>query len=267
MKQFLKKLGIIILFFVFSLELFAQNEKLATLVKEDLLEELKTNSFIINIQDEGTDDFLLIPESEFKSKIMANKSVKSDKKFTYVYENLYYISKADILEKSKSEKTSITMDDVSKVFRSVSKMEGMKYYSNSKKKEAVLYEKAYTIANKDSSEPIPDMTEGSADGKTLYCFLEDSSLGECKYELNYFQTEDSLYLGFSNLNSVGIGPFKAIEPGNLKINILVIDCGDSMLFYLHSDSSSVKFPGIKDHISKSICARMDAMISWFQYQF
>ena len=66
---------------------------------------------------------------------------------------------------------------------------------------------------------------------------------------------------------MGIGPFKAIYPDKMIINILVIDCGDDLLLYLNTDLDSVKYPGIKGQITDSMSSRMDAVYKWFITQF
>ena len=66
---------------------------------------------------------------------------------------------------------------------------------------------------------------------------------------------------------MGIGPFKAIYPEKMKINILVIDCGEDLLLYMNTDLDSVKFPGIKGQITDSMSARMNAVYNWFITQF
>ncbi len=66
------------------------------------------------------------------------------------------MNKKDLIKSSNSSAENLDITDVSRICRSVSKMQGMKYYSTSKKKEMVLYEKAYMIADENSKEPIPD---------------------------------------------------------------------------------------------------------------
>ena len=267
MKRLLRK--IIILFFatIFSTQLFAEELKIEDIVKKEFLEELKTKGFIVSVQNEGTDEFRLLPETPYKEEFIKNKVEKGKKNFSYIYESLYYMPKQEILELSKSEKDTITIRDVSKIFRSISKMEGMKYYSTTKKKERILYKKAYTIENATSFEPVPDKTEGSADGLQLFCLQDDSSFGECRYQLDYKETEQFLYTVFTNLDDLGLGPFKAIYPENLKLSVLAADLGDYLFVYLISDINSVNLPGVKGQITNSISSRMDAIIDWFLVQF
>jgi hypothetical protein len=146
-------------------------------------------------------------------------------------------------------------------------MQGMTYYSSTKKKECVLYEKTYMIAGPNDKTKIADQNTGNADGQISYCLQDDNSFGVNTYKLSYFQKGDTLLCNFSILDKMGLGPFKAIYPGKMVINILVIDCGDDLLLYLNTDLDSVKFPGIKAQITDSMSSRMDAVYKWFITQF
>ena len=53
----------------------------------------------------------------------------------------------------------------------------------------------------------------------------------------------------------------------MKINLLVVDCGEDLLLYLCTDVDSKKFPGIAGMIVDSMTARMEAVYNWFLKQF
>ena len=146
-------------------------------------------------------------------------------------------------------------------------MQGMTYYSTTKKKECILYETTYMIAGPNDKIPVADKNTGNADGQISYCIQDDNSFGVNTYKLSYYQADDTLYCNFCILDKMGIGPFKAIYPEKMKINILVIDCGEDLLLYMNTDLDSVKFPGIKGQITDSMSARMDAVYNWFTTQF
>ena len=116
-------------------------------------------------------------------------------------------------------------------------------------------------------EKISDKNTGNADGQVLFCYQEDASFGVCRYKVEYKQNQDTLFALFSNIDTLGIGPFKAIFPGKMKINTIVIDCGDSILLYLGTDADSKKLPGIKGQLEDSFSSRMDAIYKWFLTQF
>lgn len=247
--------------------LAGDNAKVKDLVDSKYYNALISKGIVAQYRDDGSKGFKLLPESVYSTKIKESQIAKEEKNYPYTYEGLYLLSKKDLLAKGSSGKSTITIDDVAKVVRSISKMQGMKYYSSTKKKECVLYEKTYMIAGPDNKTKIADQNTGNADGQISYCLQDDNSFGVNTYKLSYFQKDDTLLCNFSILDKMGIGPFKAIYPGKMIINILVIDCGDDLLLYLNTDLDSVKFPGIKGQITDSMSSRMDAVYKWFITQF
>ena len=245
----------------------SENAKIKSIVDSKYYYDLEKNGIVSKYRDDGSKGFFLLPLSEFDDEICRTMIEKEPKNYPYTYEGLYLLHKKDLLAKGNSGKHTITIADVSTVIRSISKMQGMKYYSTTKKKECVLYEKTYMIAGPNDKTPIPDQNTGSADGQVSYCLQDDNSFGINTYKLSYRQNEETLWCNFSILDKMGIGPFNAIYPGKMIINILVIDCGDDLLLYLCTDTDSIKFPGIKGQITNSMSARMEAVYKWFITQF
>lgn len=249
--------------------MFAQNVDAKSIVNPSVYDELMKTGCVVQYRDDGTSKLALLPKTDWEAEIKGSLITKQDGNYPFTYESLYYLNKKEILKASNSSAADITIADVSKVCRSISKMQGMKYYSTTRKKELVLYEKAFTIADLTSSDPapIPDKTTGSAEGQTIYALQDDNSFGVTRYELKYHQSENALMARFINKDTMGIGPFKAIYPDCMVINLVVIDCGDNILLYLSDDLDSVKFPGIKGQITDSITSRMEAIYKWFFKQF
>ena len=258
---------ILISFIVITHSLFAENTKIKEIVNSKYYDELVSKGSVTMYRDDGSSEYLLLPESKYAQQINNCKISKDKKNYPFVYEGLYILNKQDLIKSSNSSATNLDINDVSRICRSVSKMQGMKYYSTTKKKETVLYEKAYMIANENSKEPIADQNTGNADGQVSYSYQDDSSFGPNKYKLCYFQSENQLLAQFNLLDVMGLGPFKAIYPGKFINNILVIDCGEDFVLYLCTDLDSVKFPGIKGQIVDSMTSRMEAIYKWFITQF
>ena len=245
----------------------ADNAKAKSLVNPEYYDALSKNGIIADYHDDGSNKLFLIPESVYSEKIKSSMIAKEPKNYPYTYEGLYLLNKKALLAKGTSGNSEITIDDVSKVVRSVSKMQGMKYFSTTKKRECVLYDKAYMIAGPGDTKKIEDQNTGNADGQISYCLQDDNSFGINTYKLSYFQKDDTLLCRFEILDKMGLGPFNAIYPGKMIINILVIDCGEDLLLYLNTDLDSIKFPGIKGQITDSMSSRMDAVYKWFITQF
>lgn len=219
------------------------------------------------IHDDGTNELKLKPQTEYDEIINSSRVLKAEKNFPFIYESLYHLSKDDLKKSSNSSDDEIDINDVSRVLRSVSKMQGMNYFSTTKNKTLVLYDKAYMIESINSKKRIPDQNSGNANGQISYCYQKDNSFSDIFYRLNYYQNENTMLAVFSTTNTIGIGPIKAIAPENLKIFIYVEDKGDEILLYLCTDLDSVKFPGIKGQITESMTSRMDAVYNWFIKQF
>lgn len=237
------------------------------LVSEKYWDELVQNSEVKIIHDEEDLETVLFPKSE-ERKIFDDHRIEQRKKgVPFFLEYLYLLDKQQLLESCNSDDTEINLDDVSRIFRSVSKMEGMKYYSQRQKKETVLYEHAYTIASADDTTPIADINTGNADGQVSYSFQEDNSFGPCRYELHYWQNDDMVYAIFNNLDPYKLYGFTGILGENLNITVVGYDCGDQLLLYLAADVSAQKVPGVRKQITDSMTARIDAIANWFKKQF
>lgn len=267
MKKIVKNSVMILLCTIFCSSLFAENEAVKKIVNSKYYDKLYHKGIVSYYKDDGSTNLDLLPENFFSEKISSSMVKKDEKNYPFTYEGLYLINKEELLKNNNSSKKTITIDDVSVVCRSVSKMQGMKYYSTTKKKECVLYEKAYMIAGENNKKQIPDQNTGNADGQVSYCLQDDNSFGVNTYKLCYYQKENSMLAQFFILDDMGLGPFKAIHPGKMVISILVIDCGEDLLLYLSTDLDSVKFPGIKGQITDSMTSRMEAVYKWFLTQF
>lgn len=244
-----------------------ENAKVKGMVSESIYERLIQEGSITDYRYVESEKFVLLPNSVYSEGLHRTMIKKEPGNFPYTYEGLHLIKKADLLKQGTSGNTSITIEDISKVVRSLSTMEGLKYYSTTRNKEMVLFKKCYMIAGADDKTKVPDQNTGNADGQISYCLQDDSSFGVNTYKLTYHQNEDSLWCNFTILDKMGVGPFRPIHPGKMIINILVIDCGDDILLYLCTDTDCLKLPGIKGQITKSMLARMNAVYEWFKTQF
>lgn len=219
------------------------------------------------VHEKMGEGFELALVNDYRDNLFANKIFNKKNNYPYLYERVIILNKDDVLKSSNSSKNTITISDVSRVLRALSTMKDIKYYSKTYKRERVLYEKVSLIKSATDKTPVPDNTEENADGMVLYCLQDDASFGDCIYRLNYLENENSVYVTFTNETSIGIGFIKAINPENLRINVMVTDCGDSLLLYLATDANCTNVPGLKGKINDSLNSRMDAVYNWFIKQF
>lgn len=163
-------------------------------------------------------------------------------------------------------KNGTSIEDVSVILRSVSRLQGTEYYSNRRKRTEVLYENAYCIKSESDRTKVDDFTEGNADGQVQYCLLDDHSLGKTNYRISYTQTENEVAASFTNVSSVSYGPVRAVAKGNLVIGVVFIDCGDEYLVYMAMKADFFSLGFLEEKIKKSLLSRLDAIYGCFMKQ-
>ena len=167
-----------------------------------------------------------------------------------------------------------SMAEISQILRSISTMEGIKYYSTGSKKWETLYETAAFIDSPEAKNPIGEeevKNTLSADGKKVFCLLEDHSLGTCVYELSYFETDNEIAVNFHLVEPIKLGPVKAVKADNLVINLVVLkenadEDSDKLTLYMNVKAKYVKLSMIENRLNKSFERRIDSMYTWFEDQ-
>lgn len=180
----------------------------------------------------------------------------------FIVENLYLMPKKKM---GSGDSSKTTINYASKVIRSVSKMQGMKYYSDGKLE--TLYKEAYSIKGPNDRTKVADDTAGSADGKVLYCMQNDNSFGKTNYRMDYHQTASEVSSCFTNTTPLYVGPIKGINNGNLKINLVIIDCGEDMMVYMLVQAKFPALAMLENSMNSSFSSRLDAIYKWFISQF
>ncbi len=231
------------------------------LVSESIYNELKSKSEIkTNRFNPEKKDYILLPKTELSKNI--ENAWNNEENPIFIGECLYLLPKTQL---NSSNPDVVNIENTSKLIRSVSKMAGMEYFSDKKMK--VLYKNPYTVKSATDKTRVPDDTSGSADGKELFCVLDDNSFGKTYYKLNYFESQKEVGANFCNISPISVGPIKAVVEDNLKISLLFIDCEDEFMVYLLVQS---KFPNIEflqKTMEESFTRRLDAIYNWFLKQW
>lgn len=218
------------------------------------------------------DDFNvnLLPDSTFAADTKDFAFGNLEDSDGYIAESLYYVTKDELVEKSKAQDKS-TVDTsilaVSKVVRSISKMEGMQYYSNSRKRYETLYTQSFRIADADSKQAIADDTQGSADGKTIYMIQTEHNFGATTYQVSYRENANAVSMKIKNVFAMKFGIIKAVDPEDFKVVVNIVDDGDGYYIYLGMSVDMMKMSFLEKKMNKSFQARLDALYNWITYQF
>ena len=250
----------------FSQEVKSEYPKLEDILNSEYISELRENNKISRFfTEKDNSDFQFYPDLEL-SKI-ATKKWKSTRQDSpnFTIESIYR------LEKSKADKEftgenfeKILFEDakIKKILRSVSKMEGIKYYSNSRKRTEILYSKAFTVNNPTERKKIVDNFDYSEN--PIYVLLDDNSFGEYLSIINYDSKDFENCFEYVNIDNINYGIIKAVEPYNMQVFIDVINCEDEIIVYVYIQSK-MDVPAIfKNKIYDSFVARTDALFEWFK---
>ena len=201
-------------------------------------------------------DLRLLPQTEFSQAIKEYVFGAWTDKCGHALEKVYAVPKAGL-------RAGFNIQAAGELMRSISKMQGMLYYSRSDKDWGVLYSSAYRIQDAQSDAAIADDTAGSADAKTVYAFMDDHTFGKAKYKITYKQTQKQLVMFMENISPLCYGPLKAVQPGGFKICASVIDDGENFLVYTCDYAEFKIISALKRRLYNSFEARLEAICLWF----
>lgn len=232
-------------------------------LSDSVCKELLVNGSVQKMYDTIEPVHQLIPDCEFAEKCTGAKPANTDG-MHFLSEQLYSIKKSEL--KADGADT-LDISDVAMIFSSVSKMTGMTYFSSTRKKDMTLYKNVSFVKSVKDKTKLPDFAVTDCNGLSNSIVLDDASFGENVYKLNYYQNSDSLCLVLANEDAMGMGPIKAIKPGDMVIYYIVIDADDSYIIYLGVTGNFLKLPGVKKQVTDSLNARLEAVYTWFMKQF
>ena len=249
---------------IFSQEIKSEYPKLEDIIDSKYINELKENNKISRFfTEKDNSDFQFYPDLELaKSAIKKWKSTRQDKP-NFTIESIYRLEKSNT-EFSVEDLDKIIFEDakIKKILRSISKMEGIEYYSNSRKRTEVLYSKAYTVNNPTERKKVEDNFNYSEN--PIYVLLDDKSFGEYLSIINNNSKDFENCFEYVNIDNINYGIIKAVEPNNMQVFLDVINCEDEIIVYVFIQSK-MDVPAIfKSKIYDSFVARTDALFEWFK---
>lgn len=262
--DFIKKVSVfrifcICLLFLSEINIYSQEIESCPELDQDIFNELINNGMVNRVYyKQDNVQLTLCPDTELGRQLI-NSWVSEDKP-VYVSESLFYIKKPE-------GSTGNDIDLISGILRSISSMEGIKYYSNSAGGIKTLYLQSYTVDNPYDKNRIPDQTDGSADNRTIYAFQEDNSFGVNTYQIDYRQFDNEISMVMKNEDPVKFAFITAVKKNNLVMSLQIIDKGSYLITYI---LAQMKFPALSIFESKmnnSLNARITALQNWFEESY
>jgi hypothetical protein len=238
--------------------LTAEAQEKKVLVLEDILgaqtasELQKDHRLFRMLYKEDNYKLLYYPKTELGKQALS--AWKQENPPAFVGELLYLIDKRTL---------NNDIDRASLVMRAISTMEGIKYYSNTRRKIETLYPFCYMIDDPVKKNRIPDVL-GVVENKQYYFYQKDNSLGTCVYAINFAQTDTELSILATNLDSLKVFFITGVKERNLQIYISISDTGSDFLMYVLVQSIIPPITIIENIMTKSFSSRADALSEWFK---
>lgn len=259
-----KKILALALAFQFCACLYAQ-ASINKLVPDTILSHLESEGSYASINEADDYEFHILPDCEYSDIIRKNRVEHGS--MNLVAEKIYQVKKSDLKKTRAFENGEPDIKDAAEIFTSVSNMKDVVYYSNTRRKNMLLYKVVSYIESPENPVVLGDIKLRETDGVEKYFQMHDASFGLNYFKLKYRQNENTLFVNITNEDAMGFAGIKGVKEKDLIINYLVIDCGDSYVMYLGADIKMMKTPGMRGKILKSFSSRLAAMYDWFVKQF
>ena len=232
---------------------------LEDILPRDICEALRKEGSLyrsaFNIKDSGACEYL--PKGPLAESVRGYWSGDS---CDYMWEMLFLYKKSPSAAALSAEENGKIIE---RILKSVSRLEGTTYFSNSRQEERILYESAFCVSDAASKVPLPDPLDAKTDGLSVLVLLKDLTFGENIYRFSYRQRDAQTASFFVNETPFKVMGITGIKQEELKSVLLVEDLGDEMLIYGIVRADHISFPGVKKRMEASISSRMDAMYEWF----
>jgi hypothetical protein len=198
------------------------------------------------------DENLLAAISEAKSEISPDMLIES---------LCYYKKPEQASVWTDEERTALFNGIVS-----ISTLEGLRYYSYSKKGTRLFYEKSYIIDSPERKNILRDpvfTSDNLPEALTLYAEQKDLTFGNNIYKLDFSIHKDAILFSQRNETSMYYGIIPVLGKEKLHSIIAIIDAGDYILIYMVSMADAMSLLGMKNRVAQSFAARAEAVLGWF----
>jgi hypothetical protein len=151
------------------------------------------------------------------------------------------------------------------LMRSVSTLEGIQYWSESRKAMRTLYAKSYRIDDASRRNRLPDSLVKAVPARDSFLVLqEDLTFGVNVYEYAYEADRTGILVESVNVTGLWYGILPAVGERSLKVRTLLMPCDDCVLAYIVSTANASIIPGVQGKIEDSFSNRARAVYEWFR---
>lgn len=151
------------------------------------------------------------------------------------------------------------------IMRSIGSLEGIEYYSASRKTMRLFYESSSLVSAPDGKTSLPDTRLHTLpSGETLYARQKDLSFGDNVYRIELLSGADFVHFSSINTGAVSYGIIPLAGKEKIKIQVLLINADEGVLIYTLSSVNAVLLPGMRGKLEDSFGNRAAAVFAWFK---
>lgn len=175
-----------------------------------------------------------------------------------------------VLKRPAPTEAEAELSTVYGLLRSLGSLEGIQYWSASRKTWRTFYAESYRIDGPETRKRLPDppFPAGPLPAtETLYAFQRDLSFGSNVYRYDFRTYPGSIGLEQRNLTRMSYGLVPVASPEGLSTRILVIQARDGLLFYALSSTEAPSVPLLKGKLRESFGNRAAALFKWFSQAY
>lgn len=146
----------------------------------------------------------------------------------------------------------------------VASMEGLEYYSVTRKRMEPLILASWRVASKENPQRVPDPTFTTIPAyQKAVVFQKDNKLGDGLSELTWKALpEGGTVLTIKNLQTLNYGILPLVEPGNLQMLFVLLPLADKVAVYGVMEAKTAQLFGLERSKDESFRNRMRALASW-----
>ena len=149
--------------------------------------------------------------------------------------------------------------------RTVSSLEGVEYYSASRKRMRTFFREAYAISDISSRERVPDpLVESVPREETVLIHQRDLTFGKNTSEAVYRHSKDVINLSLTNLEIMRYALLPFIQERGMRTHLIILPMDGYIGFYAYCGVETISFLGIEKSKSDSFYNRMKALYTWFR---
>jgi hypothetical protein len=146
----------------------------------------------------------------------------------------------------------------------VSQLQGLEYYSASRKKMRLLFKQAFRVSEKGNKTPLPDLSpETISAGITSFTvFQEDLTFGKNYSRMEVSPLDEGLLIRLTNLSPMRYGPLTLVGPEKLELMLWISLEEGRLTTYGLSAAQTFQLFGLEKSKQDSFYNRLVALYSW-----